>query len=271
MATAFRATSKGYRADLDAHERRLISALCADVIEILQARTDELNDTSSDDDGGSVHPPLTAAGEPPTGGETSAQSPGEGERSSDPQGLMEDSVFAHFSAELAGLDEDVPVASPEDPVLRRLLPDASGDEEEAAQLRRLSEGSLRESKTSDLRTARMLLERSPLAVPDDQAPVLGRALNDVRLTLSARLDIEEESDADRVHRMAVSGRAKSAESFMAEVYTFVTWLQETLFSAMLQHLPEEGREREEQDPNGPHGDSQAGDAPDGDETGTDAS
>lgn len=240
MATAFRATSRGYRADLDAHERRLISALCADVIEILQARTDELNGSvPDDDDRGSPHPPLAAAEELSPGVETTDQSSAGGEGPSDPQGLMEDSVFAHFSAELAGLDEEAAVDSPEDPVLQRLLPDASHDREEAAQLRRLSEGSLRESKTSDLRTARMLLERSPLSVPEGQAPVLGRALNDVRLTLSARLNIEEDSDAERVHRMAVSGRTKSAESFMAEVYTFVTWLQETLFSAMLQHLPDD--------------------------------
>lgn len=231
MAVGFRATSTGYRAELDVHERRLLSTLCADVIQLLEARAEDVlpqPDEQSPDAG-------------PGGDEDRA-----------------DSLFAHFRAELAGLgleDGDETLDAPEDPVVRRLLPDASEDQEEAGQIRRLSESSLRDAKIADLRAARMWLENTPLRVRDDQAPMLGRALNDLRLTLATRLGIEDESDAEKVHRLAVSSRAKDAESFMAEIYTFITWLQETLFSAMLQHLPDapepEGPETEGPEPEGP--------------------
>lgn len=225
MATAFRATSRGYRADLDPHERRLLSSLCADVIELLDARTAEV---AADD-----------AGAEPAGAGSVLDAD-------------EASVFAHFRAELAGLGASQTLDAPEDEVLARLLPDASGDPEQAGQLRRLSEGSLRESKIADLRTARMLLESSPVQITEAQAPMFGRALNDVRLTLATRLDIRDEEDAEEVHRAAVSSRAKTTETFMAEVYTFITWLQETLFTAMVELLPEEDEqdEQDEQDPGG---------------------
>ncbi|GAA1178428.1 DUF2017 family protein [Nesterenkonia xinjiangensis] len=221
MATAFRATSHGYRADLDAHERRLLSSLCGDVIDLLQSRTDEVAEDSAE--------PVTD------------------EDAESTQHLRQDPVLAHFSAELAGLGGSEVLDAPRDEVLARLLPAASRDPEQAGQLRRLAEASLRESKIADLRTARMLLESSPVQLAEDQAPLFGRAINDVRLTLATRMEIRTEEDAERVHRAAVSGRVKNTETFMAEIYTFITWLQETLFTAMVEFLPEdeddeEGRE-----------------------------
>ncbi|GAA1142568.1 DUF2017 family protein [Nesterenkonia lutea] len=202
MATAFRATTRGYRADLEQHERRLLSSLCADVIALLQTRQEE-----------------SAADAAP---------------------IDDDPALTHFRAELAGLGGDEPLAAPEDAVLRRLLPDAFADEEEAGHFRRLSENSLRGAKIADLRTARMLLESSPINMEEELAPVFGRALNDLRLTLASRLDLETEEDAQRVHELAVASGTKDSESFMAEIYTFITWLQESLFSAMMEFLPEEG-------------------------------
>ncbi|WP_022873186.1 DUF2017 domain-containing protein [Nesterenkonia alba] len=214
MARAFRATTYGYKADLGDHERRLLTGLCADVITLLERRGQEVTagggfteSTESDDAGTPAQP--------------------------------EDSVFAHFSAELAGLGEDTPLQPPRDKVLARLLPDAHTEPEEAGQLRRLTEASLRESKIADLRTARMLLETTPVKLTEDQAPAFGRALNDVRLTLAVRLGIETDEDADRIREVAISGHAKTTESFMAEIYTFVTWLQETLFTAMIGMLPDQ--------------------------------
>lgn len=202
MARAFRATTRGYKAELQAHERRLLSQLCADVITMLTQRGKDLADTNAEED-----------------------------------------EFAHFRAELAGLgaetddDADPGLDPPQDAVLARLLPDASTDEQEAAQFRRLAESSLRESKIADLRSARLALESETVALSEQQAPVFGRALNDIRLTLAARLGIEEESDAKRIHEQAAQGAAASTEEFMAELYAFTTWLQETLFSAMLDVLP----------------------------------
>lgn len=202
MARAFRATTRGYKAELQAHERRLLSQLCADVITMLTQRGKDLADSSAPED-----------------------------------------EFAHFRAELAGLgaetddDADPGLDPPQDAVLARLLPDASSDAEEAAQFRRLAESSLRESKIADLRAARLALESETVALSEQQAPVFGRALNDVRLTLAARLGIEEEADAERIHEEAGQRAAASTEEFMAELYAFTTWLQETLFSAMLDVLP----------------------------------
>lgn len=208
MATAFRATTKGYRADLEQHERRLLSSLCADVIQLLESREED------------TAPETTSA--------EAAPAP------------AEDPAFAHFRAELAGLGGEEPLTPPEDEVLRRLLPDASSDPEQAGQFRRLSENSLRGAKIADLRTARMLLESTPISVDEDLAPVFGRALNDLRLTLATRLRLETAEDAERVHRLAGGSSSKDTESFMAEIYTFITWLQETLFSAMTEFLPEPG-------------------------------
>lgn len=208
MARAFRATTRGYKADLASHERRLLSQLCADVITMLETRGKELTD----------HHAVPAG----------------------------DDDFAHFHRELAGLGADLDstaeaggVEPPEDAALARLLPSASTDPEEAAQFRRLAESSLRESKLADLRAARMALETESVSLSEEQAPVFGRALNDVRLTLAARLGIEDEQDADQIHQMARSGKASTTEGLMAELYAFSTWLQETLFSAMLDVMPED--------------------------------
>ncbi|WP_044492883.1 DUF2017 family protein [Nesterenkonia massiliensis] len=223
MARAFRATTRGYKADLEAHERRLISQLCADVISLLERRGEQITD-------------------------------GAAESAADQGSAAGDDVFAHFRRELAGLGvglddsaaaqeaEPAGLSAPEDPVLARLLPEAAEDPQEAAQLRRLTEASLRESKLADLRTARMLLESDPVTLTEEQAPIFGRALNDVRLTLATRLGIEDEADAEQIHQMAGTSQAATTEQFMAEVYAFTTWLQETLFSAMLELLPDDGDE-----------------------------
>lgn len=217
MAVGFRATSTGYRAELDAHERRLLSMLCGDVIQLLEGRAEtEAHDPDARD-------PEGRSGDHRSGDDAAAADP----------------LFAHFRAELAGLGEEESMEAPEDPVLYRLLPDASEDPGEAGQFRRLAEASLREAKIADLRAARMWLESSPIRVGEEQAPILGRALNDLRLTLSVRLGIEGESDADAVHQKALESNAQDTESFMAEVYTFITWLQESLFSSMLSHLPDD--------------------------------
>lgn len=216
MARAFRATTRGYKAELEPHERRLLSQLCADVITMLQARAEELSGEDA-------------------------------EHTADDAAQDE---FAHFRRELAGLGDGLEeqtgeetaaggVAPPTDPALARLLPSASAEPEQAAQFRRLAEGSLRESKIADLRAARMALESDPVTLSEDQAPVFGRALNDVRLTLATRLGIEDEADAEEVHRRAGRGKAATTDDLMAELYAFSTWLQETLFSAMLDVMPDE--------------------------------
>lgn len=49
MAVGFRATSTGYRAELDAHERRLLSMLCGDVIQLFEGRAEDVMTDSEQD------------------------------------------------------------------------------------------------------------------------------------------------------------------------------------------------------------------------------
>lgn len=234
----------------------MISSLCGDVIQFLESRDDAPVEPEA--------PQQEAGQDPEQGGAevTGSTTHSGASDDADPvaqaehSGGMDPSTFAHFSAELAGLDTPGEVLPPQDPALRRLLPDGSADPEEASQLRRLSESSLRASKAADLRLARMALESSPVALSEEQAPAFGRALNDVRLVLSVRLGIESQEDADALHDRVTrsrgsrkdahasdSGQGPSSRSgtddFMAEIYTFITWLQESLFQAMVDFLPED--------------------------------
>ena len=111
--------------------------------------------------------------------------------------------------ELVGLDG--PRDVPDDPALRRLLPDGvRGDEEAAAEFRRFTERSLRRSKIDDARlllgavkaAADELAGEEPEAGMPDLELELGpeevrswmRCLTDMRLTLAERLGIEADDD-----------------------------------------------------------------------------
>lgn len=132
-----------------------------------------------------------------------------------------------------------PLNAPEDPVLRRLLPDAYRDDaEDATEFRRLTERGLSEAK---LRNAESMVgslvasgldldaeEGPPIEVELDDSEALAwmRALTDIRLALSVRLGIENEYDADRV--------AHSEDEHAVAMYDIYEWLgfvQETLVTA----------------------------------------
>jgi hypothetical protein len=67
----------------------------------------------------------------------------------------------------------------------------------------------------------------------DEARYWSMGLNDVRLVLAERLDIRDEADADHIHLMQDWSQAEDVESYLALVYNFTTWLQESLVQAML--------------------------------------
>ena len=102
----------------------------------------------------------------------------------------------------------------------------------------LTEDALSEGKLADARLALELLRSTRVEVPHDQAPAFGRALNDVRLVLAARLGVETEEDAARVHAVDDWRSAEDVESTMALLYNFTSWLLETLMTEMLSELPE---------------------------------
>lgn len=135
-------------------------------------------------------------------------------------------------AALVGLDQEA--TRPEDSAVIRLLPDAvRNDDDGALEFRRLTERSLREEKVSALRAAALLLEHPQVLLNPDQAEVLARALNDVRLVLADRLEIKTDEDAARLHGISDLEDAEDLESYLALVYNFVTWVQEGLMQALL--------------------------------------
>jgi hypothetical protein len=129
---------------------------------------------------------------------------------------------------------------PTDPALARLLPDLTDDDpEEQARLRAELEPHVIESKQRALNEAIGLLRHDPLRVTEEAAPRFSAAMNDIRLVLAERLGIEDEESAERVTRLAESNPKRGSqgvddvEHFMAMLYSFVSWLQDSLMTALL--------------------------------------
>ncbi len=128
-------------------------------------------------------------------------------------------------------------AAPTDPATKRLLPDADPNDPIAAlEFRRLSERGIRERKIGALREAALLMESSTVLLSDETAPRFAAAVNDVRLVLAERLGLESEEDAERIHAQDDWSKADTVDEYLALVYNFVTWLQESLMQAMLKSL-----------------------------------
>jgi hypothetical protein len=142
-------------------------------------------------------------------------------------------------AALVGLDATA--SKPEDSALLRLLPDGVKDnDDESLEFRRFTERSLREDKVAALRAGSLLLEQNPLQLTPEQAQLLGRAINDVRLVLADRLDIETDEDAQALHEIDDWSQAEDLQTYLALVYNFLTWLQESLVQSLLAGLHHPG-------------------------------
>jgi hypothetical protein len=161
------------------------------------------------------------------------------------------------------------VPAPEDPAVRRLLPDASRDDDAVtAEFRRLTEADLRASKVERLRALWASLRGEGDVVPgtgiDDDLDLVVRredadgfaaALTDVRLVLAERLGLRSEEDADRLYesleaqaaaeedgwvpdddRPARQILADEIRAYLGSVYAALTWLQESLMSVLLADL-----------------------------------
>lgn len=201
MARAFKSTPRGFTARLDSTERDLLRGLFQDVAQVLT--------------------PQDAGGD---GGNDGGAPDGE-----------VDPLWA-----LVGMDPRTHAAgfaAPTDAAERRLLPDAvQGDDEASLEYRRLTETSLREAKTGNLRAAALALETGNLVLDTSAAHQFAQALNDVRLVLAERLDLRDEADAERIGSMTDARRVEDVDGYLALVYNFVTWLQETLMQALLGEL-----------------------------------
>jgi hypothetical protein len=134
-----------------------------------------------------------------------------------------------------------PSLPPEDPVLRRLLPDAyRDDEEEAGEFRRFTERSLTSAKVHNAEALIGSLVDGGLTFGDstddgqieveldpDEVQAWLRSLTDVRLSLAVRLGIDEEEDA-----LLLAQSEDEAIAAMSEIYDWLGYVQETLIAAL---------------------------------------
>ena len=141
-----------------------------------------------------------------------------------------DDPFAQLMAASIGNLESR-IEQPEDPVLRRLLPDAYVDPESAAEFRKYTESSLRLVKQTHLMYLREQLvfpvdhelPKADIAVTDPTQWLI--AINDLRLALAVRLDIKTDSFAE-YEKMKDSDRQKP----LFAVYFWLGSIQESLIS-----------------------------------------
>jgi Domain of unknown function (DUF2017) len=235
MARAFKSTPKGFVADLERAERRLLRTLFQDVVQLL-------------DDGRSETPAAPAAGRPDTTAEAGQDAFWDIVAGLGP---LQDGGASGTAADAVPGPGTGPTAAPyrpapTDPALARLLPDGvvsePGDDgtadRAAGEFRALTEDAVRRAKTQDLQRAVAALQANPVVLSEPEAVSFSRALNDVRLVLSSRLGIETEQDAEMVHEVDDWSEATDVESYMALLYNFTTWLLETLMVALSTRLPD---------------------------------
>lgn len=128
-------------------------------------------------------------------------------------------------------------ATPHDPAVRRLLPDGHHDDPAAAaEFRRLTSSSVRDRKLTTLRAAVGAVEAArgdELDLDEPTASALLVALTDVRLVLGERLALRTDDDADAIGDMLAALDQDDPRFGLALAYEFLTWLQETLATALL--------------------------------------
>lgn len=222
MALAFKSTLRGYSAYLEKPERQILRSLFSDVLTLLggvspadgQLEEDKprfFDRFRSRDESAHLPPaPAGAEDDSPT-----------------------DAAFWDLVGSLAEDDVQIDLT---DPAVKRLLPDArSGDDADngSAQFRQLAQDDIRQEKIADLQRAYALIQTPSLMLSQTEAEAFSRALNQVRLVLSSRLEIHHEDDAERVHQIDSVDQATDVERYMALLYNFVSWLQESLMQALI--------------------------------------
>ncbi|MBD5787171.1 DUF2017 family protein [Cellulosimicrobium terreum] len=209
--TPFRAGPTGYVAGLEPSERIVLAQLAGDVAQMLQ-------DQAGAGEGATADPEPDAA----TGAAWA------------PPGWT-------------GPAGPVPATSaPRDPAVRRLLPDASDDEEVAAEFRRFTQADLADEKVRRLvLLAQMLVdgepsEPAPFVVARDVARRVVAALTDVRLVLADRLELHTDEQVedlyDELAKEAEPDDDAGPRRFLVSLFLLTGLLQESLVEGMLADL-----------------------------------
>jgi hypothetical protein len=114
-------------------------------------------------------------------------------------------------------------STPDDPSLRRLFPPAYEDDQDERAYRELAGNELLEGRHEALELLASTAERERLTA--EEADAWLRALNDLRLVLGTRLDVQEDM------------LASSPETPELALYGYLSWLQEQLVAAMSSGRP----------------------------------
>jgi len=131
----------------------------------------------------------------------------------------ERSLLAGLVAELRALLD----GGPGDPSLRRLFPPAYDDEEDERAYRDLMGGELLDGRRAALELIADTVDRDRLSAVE--ADTWLRALNDLRLVLGTRLDVQEDTFATEPDLSDPRGHALA-------VYAYLSWIQEQLIEAL---------------------------------------
>lgn len=115
--------------------------------------------------------------------------------------------------------------APLDPAVARLLPDAyRGDDGAASEHRHLTERGLIDRKVGNAQAVIDSLDTSNAALSDAQVQSWLRTLTDLRLTIAARLEIEQDGDEGRIET--------DSDFALQAAYDWLGYLQGTLVDAL---------------------------------------
>ncbi len=226
MARAFLRQKQHYVALLDATERAMITGLMEQTRLILAPEVESTGDPFTD---------LVAS----MGVSLAIEDQVEGqlEHQSDADG--NDAPAAEHGSDPSDFTD-------RDPALDRLLPTAHrGDDQVAAEFRRLTEEGLRQRKSGNLDVALGALKAAGAASGDrvvldgEQAPAFLMALTDVRLLLGERMGMRTEEDAARLHDAMETIADDDPLGYALAWYDFLTWMQESLTHAVMGEGPAE--------------------------------
>ena len=127
---------------------------------------------------------------------------------------------------LAGLVEELRAlvdGAPGDPSLRRLFPPAYDEEGDERAYRDLMGGELLDGRRAALQLVAETVDRDRLSA--EEADTWLRALNDLRLVLGPRLDVQEDTFGEEL-------RPDDRRAPALAVYGYLSWLQEQLVAAL---------------------------------------
>lgn len=216
--TGFRRTRKGVVGSFSEPERDLLLHLLQQTVELLESE----------------------AGSP-----QAAPTPGEDGDVDSFEAIMRSAGFPADFGEATGEGADAGDASarsapgpgrPADPAVRRLLPDAHHDDPQlAAEFRRLTGDVVRDRKLAHLRRAIDLVAATTgttMHPTEEQAVSLLISLTDIRLVLAERLDLHTDEAAESLSDRLGDMDPDDPRFPLALAYEFLTWVQETLATAL---------------------------------------